>query len=266
MSQIKERILKLLQSSKIDGRYRTIWDLYPNNANYALLAYHSVDHVKAVLNLFEVLRKLSGKGFDKTKLDATYLAAAFHDINHSGYPDSHVSANDGVSDGTNIGYAVEAYMSWAFSQSKNPANMSDVILLIKSTEYPSKNIRIDDPELLELSNMLRDADMLWGTMPGNAEQCMIGLWAERRNAGLADDKLDVLVALTNQIKFIQNYQPLSSAGRTYKNAMFKDAAVAWAEAALYYQRQIEAVNIVNELSDGEALQLAAAIQARSEKQ
>ncbi len=260
MSQIKSKILNLLASTKIDGRYRTLLEHYKLNGIYDKLFYHNTDHVRAVLNLFEVLRKISGKGFEKSKLEAAYLAAVFHDIYHTGKPDTHFDEHAG----NNIGIAVTYFTSWAVTNRnlENPQDyrlVADTILLIKSTEYPNTSTEITDPELRELSYMLRDADMLWGTMPGNAASCMIGMWMERHAAGLETGTIDIAKTLVNQLNFIRNYQPLSAAGRTYKNAMFEDASAAWAAAALEYERQIQAAEIVSELSAAEALQTAHAI-------
>lgn len=257
MSNTKNTILKLLAKTKIEGRYRSILNLYANNPIYPKLTYHNVDHVVSVLNLFEVLRKLSGKGFSKLNLQSAYLAAAFHDIDHSGHPDTHADE----SGATNIGRAIAAFTHW--THRRFDANKSDDVvvtlgagILIKMTEFPNKLPALFDAELNELSNMLRDADILWGTMPGNAEHCMLGLWAEWRNAGLVTDPIDIFDVLTKQIRFIQNYQPLSAAGRAYKNAMFEDASTAWSLAALQYQRQIMAAEAVSALTDDEVLALA----------
>lgn len=263
MSQIKDKIRVLQASTKIDGRYRTIFERnYPANPDYANLHYHNADHVRAVLNLFEVLRKLSGKGFEKIKLEATYLAAVFHDIDHSGHPDTHF---DDVT-GNNIGRAIANFTAWAVANKnmENPDDyrqVADAITLIKSTEYPLTAPEIKDPELRELSNMLRDADMLWGTTPGQAANCMIGMWMERKAAGLEEGKLDIEKVLPAQLNFIRNYQPLSAAGRTYKNAVFEEASTAWALAALQYERQLMAAQVVRELSDAEVLQVAQGIKS-----
>lgn len=255
MSAIKNTIEKLLKNTKISGRYRQILELHKNNPEYAKLTYHNVDHVAAVLNLFEILRKLSGKQFDKAQLYAVELAIAFHDFNHTGHPDSHRDDQNW----NNIIHAIAGFSDWATNQPNMPYQFESLVKdLIEASAYPHTpytHVNID-PELLA---MMRDADILWGMVPGNAEQCMLGMWAERRNVGLETEQIDILKVLTDQINFIQQYQPLSSAGRTFKNAMLVAASNAWALAALQYQRQIEAANIVNQMSDAEVLKLAAAL-------
>lgn len=258
MSQIKDKILKLLANTKIDGRYRTILELYKNNPEYAKLAYHNVDHVKAVLNLFELLRKLSGKGWTKDQLKAAELAIAFHDINHSGHPDTHVG-EDGL---RNLHRAISAFSQWAATQNLSYAIKCEVGDIIEAADFPHVPVtgnRYGANVDAEIIALVRDADMLWGLLPGNAEQCMLGLWAERRNVGLETEEIDILKVTTNQIKFIENFQPYSSAGRTFKNAMMDDGAVAWAHVAIQYQRQIMAAEMVSQMSDEEVLRLAAAM-------
>jgi len=258
MSQIKNKILKLIDNSKIDGRYRTILALYQNNPEYAKLAYHNVDHVIAVLNLFEVLRKLSGKGWSKDQLKAAELAIAFHDINHTGHPDS----REDEKGFTNIHHAIAVFNGWALENRLPRTVHVEAADIIEATAYPpvpTTAARYGASVDTELLNLVRDADMLWGMVPGNAEQCMLGLWAERRNAGLEPDTIDIFKVLTNQIKFIQNYQPLSAAGRTFKNAMTDDANTAWSLVAIQYQRQIMAAEMVSQMTDDEVLRLAAAM-------
>lgn len=260
MSPIKTIILKLLQNTNIAARFRRVLELYKDNAEYAKLAYHNVDHVAAVLNLFEVLRKLTGKQFSKRNLEVAYLAAAFHDINHTGHPDTNFVEHD-----NNISLACRRFREWAEIENNLDSEIADdVTMLIYRTQYPREHAaftetRVPTGELAELADMLCDADMLWGTMPGNAEPCMLGMWAERRNADLESEEIDILKILTNQIKFIQSYVPRSAVGRKYKKAMFDDASAAWALVALQYQRQIEAAEVVKELSDTQVLTLNAAM-------
>jgi hypothetical protein len=272
MSQLKERILKLLANTDISGRHRKILDLYQDNPTYPNLTYHNVDHVKSVLNLFEVLRKLSGQQFDKQQLQAAEVATAFHDINHSGHPDT---------DSDNIPKAIAAFLTFRGYESGQAMDMAmlgsdeltgdykcheDTLTVgfIQGTAYPHYNEELNYLEMREVDRevlaMVRDADMLWGLMPGNAEHCMMGLWNERLNAGLETDKLDILDRLTKQIKFIQSYNPLSAAGRTFKSALFVDATNAWATVALQYQRELDAIELVQSLSDDKVLELAKAIQ------
>ena len=261
MSQLKQRILKLLASTDISGRHRKILQLYPNNPVYANLTYHNADHVASVLNLFEVLRKLSNQGFSKTALRNVETAIAFHDLNHSGRPDP----DSLIDDEDNIGRTTSAFVDWAEETNYPMKERLTVYQLIRATAWPRgydgfRYIPVEC-EQRELVAMMQDADMLWGLMPGNAEQSMLGMWKERRAADLETGELDVFELLTKQIKFIQSYAPLSSAGRSFKNAMFVAASEAWALVSLQYQRELNIAEMVKDMSDAEVLQLAQATRA-----
>lgn len=266
MSQLKAKILTHIASTDLSGRYRTALKVSEQNPEYKKLYFHSLEHIKSVLNLFDILRRLSGKGFNKQLIKAGHLAAAFHDAGHSGHPDPHIS-EDGRG---NVARAVYQFTRWALEQRLDSELMNNVTLLIWSTEYPAREgspAETMSPELREISDMLRDADMLWGTMPGNAEACMFGLFAERREAGLEVPTLedgvkpDIKTILVNQIKFVQSYVPRSNAGRSYKNAMFDQASESWATAALEFERQMIWSDEVNKMPSDEVLRLAGALQA-----
>ncbi len=251
MSVTKAKILKLLSNTRIHTRYRSILNRYRENPEYAKLAYHNTNHVIAVLNLFEVLRKLSGKGFSKHLLDQVYLAIAFHDIEHSGHPDLATGA-DGKK---NIVRALDAFEQWRESDTITDEQAAIVAFVIRSTQYPSMpGLSCSSAELAELANMVRDADMLWGLMPGNAGACMLGMRAEREAVGLPVEQ-DTLICLKNQIEFIKDYKPHSSTGRMFKNALFEDASTAWAEAALAEERRRMIIAQTTQISSSLASQL-----------
>lgn len=281
MSQNKDKILKLLANTSIEGRVRPILKRYELAPNYEQLTYHNAKHVASVLNLFEILRKLSGMHFEKSLLEAAELAIAFHDINHSGSPDTVVDDNGQG----NIERALSAFRTWRESNKIGEQQAMYVELLIWATRYPQMPHAADcaerkdcvfthddiiffghDHAFTKVMHMIQDADMLWGTMPGNAEQCMLGLVTERRHAGIDDGEFDILKTLVNQINFIKKYEPLSAAGRVYKNAMFEAATEAWAHVALQYQRQLEAAEVVKNLSDSQVLALAAAMRPAIKQQ
>jgi len=251
-SQITAKILKLLDSTDITGRYRTHLNTYRDGRDYAKLAYHNSGHVSQVLNLFEVLRKLSGKGFSKIDLKRAELAIVFHDADHSGHPDSYVD-DYGM---RNVHRAHRHFLKWAEENNLPESEQVIIANYIHMTEYPISGDWSVHPQVNEeLVGLIRDADCLWGMMPGNAEMCMLGLWAERRNVGLEADEIDIRKVLTNQVKFLGNYQPHSVVGRTFRNAMADSAGLAFATVAMEYQRQLMAADMISELSDDEVLRL-----------
>lgn len=256
MSQTTDKFIKLMDNTDITGRYRTHLNTYRDGKDYAKLAYHNTAHVSQVLNLFEVLRKFSGQGFAKADLKRIELAIVFHDADHSGHPDSFVD-DYGM---RNIHRAQRHFYKWADSVGLH--NNEQVIIgnYISMSEFPLSGDWFKHPESnRDLINLFRDADALWGMMPGNAEACMLGLWAERRNAGLEADEIDILKVLTNQVKFLGTYEPLTAAGRAFRNAMADKAAAAFAQVAMEYQRQLMAADMVTEMSDDEVLRLRDAI-------
>lgn len=251
-SQTTAKILKLLDNTDISGRYRVHLNTYRTGHSYAKLAYHNVGHVSQVLNLFEVLRKLSGQHFSKIDLKRVELALAFHDADHNGHPDS-VTDDEGK---RNIHRAIEHFQNWAARNNIAKDEQDIVAAYIAGTEFPITGDFAGHPAVVtELVCLMRDADCLWGMMPGNAEMCMLGLWAERRNVGLEPDEIDILKVLTNQVKFLGKYEPWSGAGRTFRNAMADVAAEAFAMVAMEYQRQIMAADAVQAMSDDEVLAL-----------
>lgn len=266
MTQLKSKILAHIASTDISGRYRTAIAVSLANPNYEKLYYHNEQHIKSVLNLFEVFRKMAGKSFKKEHLEAAYLAAVFHDAGHSGHPDTHVS-EDGL---MNVPRAVYQFTRWAMDQKLDDMLMSETALLIWSTEYPEREdslIQAMTAEQREVSDMLRDADMLWGTMPENADACMLGMYAERREAGLKVPTLedgvkpDTKEILVGQIRFVQSYIPLTNSGRSFKNAMFQDACARWAESTLNLDRQMMWADDVSKMDEAQVLQLASALQS-----
>lgn len=247
-----DKILKLLDTTDISGRYRVHLNTYRTGHSYAKLAYHNVGHVSQVLNLFEVLRKLSGQHFSKIDLKRAELALAFHDADHNGHPDN-VADDEGK---RNIHRAIEHFQRWADDNNVSREEQDIVASYIAATEYPISGDFAEHPEVqVGLVALMRDADCLWGMMPGNAEMCMLGLWVERRNVGLENDEVDILKILTNQVKFLGKYTPWSAAGRTFRNAMADTAALAFGTVAMEYQRQLMAADAVQAMSDDEVLAL-----------
>ena len=256
MNPLKDRILKLLANTDITGRHRKIFDLYPTNPYYENLAYHNVSHVKGVLNLFEVLRKLSNQGFSKTALRNVETAIAFHDLNHCGRsdPDSSIDGAD------NISRAAVAFVNWA-EETKYPVKERlSVYQLIRATAWPRgfDGFRYNgqEGEYRELAAMMQDADILWGMVDQSAEQCMLGMWQERFNVGLEEGTIDIFKTLETQLKFIQQYEPVSKAGKIFKHVMFTQASETWATVALDYERNLMLATMVSEMPDDEVVKLS----------
>lgn len=223
MNEVRATIQKLLEVTvNPQDNYPKIFDLYPENPVYDRLHYHTVEHVIAVMRLFTVLRLLRGQFFDTKHVMIAELALAFHDINHTGHSDTFV--ND-------YGWGNISFALATLGRHKKKCGTLDVPLIasyIEATEYPHKDL----PEVIALLDtdvlaLVRDADILWGMLPGCAEQSMVGLWRERFDAGIDRVMPSPQQMLDRQLKFIHEYVPFSQAGRSFKDAMMEEAVAAW---------------------------------------
>ena len=254
MSFNKEQMLEIYQTNlqRYEGpQWQDIFALYEAQPNYATLTYHNVDHVKSVMALADLMAKLEPL---PKELNVHFITArtalAYHDLGHSGHNDAHVGA-DGKD---NIDRAIAMT---AEHRTDSPNQL--VLDYIAATRYPMfEGLPGETNETVV--NLIRDADMLWGLLPGNAEQSMLGLWLEQVASGAVEDKpCDIIALLTRQINFIGDYQPLSRGGRLFKHAFWVKSTEAWSLVALEFLRQIEAAKAVEEMSDSDLLRLQAAI-------
>lgn len=229
------QVLDLIAAARSHERYSEILSHHRTFPNYEHLHYHNEKHVAAVLNLFEVLVRLSGRDFPQSHISSAELAIAFHDIGHTGHPDLH---DDGRS-GNNIVRALLIFYQSPYSYSGKKTNL--VATLIELTKYPHEPIDSEAMALftacefnLELLYMVRDADILWGMLPGCAEQSMIGLWKERKAAGLEEGEMDPRALLKRQLEFIRSYVPYSKPGQVFKSDILEIAEACWRAVAAKY--------------------------------
>lgn len=251
-------VIELSRNNSTDGHFADVLDLYTQNPVYPKLAYHNVDHVVSVLSLFGLLLRMSPKDpTDGYHLAAARTALAFHDIDHSGHGDSVLDEN-GLN---NIDRAIARYLDYIIDGGLTVTQQQQdlVVGYICATQYPpieTLDVALD-PKVVAL---IRDADMLWGMMPGNQEQCMLGLWMEQVNSGaVPNEPCDIEQLLVRQIGFIRDYKPGSRAGSAFKSAFWVEATENWAMVALEFMRQEEAARMVSAMADGEVLQLRSAI-------
>ena len=263
MSYNKEKMrdrlaLELSKNNATDGRHSDILVLYPNNPHYPKLTYHNTEHVVSVLALFALLLKMSPKEpCDGYHLAAATTALAFHDVDHSGQSDT-VLDEDGL---TNIDRACARYLDYVIDNGLPvPQRQQDLVVgYIRATQYPYVET-LDEALDFRMVNLIRDADLLWGMMPGNQEQSMLGLWMEQVNCGaIPNEPCDIQPLLVRQINFIKDYKPASRAGSAFKSAFWVEATESWAMVALEFMRQEEAAKMVSAMADGEVLQLRSAI-------
>lgn len=225
------QMLDLIATSKVPaGRYDEIFNLYRAMPNYRHLHYHNVEHVEAVLTLFRTLvamTLLTPASFPAEQLEAAELAVAFHDISHSGRPDSARDAGGW----NNVMRALVELSRWNTVHGKKVPiiRACDYIEITEFPHQPFDELLLDGGMNVELACMIRDADILWGMLPGCAEQSMIGLWKERKAVGLEEGELDAVQLLSRQLSFINNYAPQSAAGQIFKDLMLVPATLAWVD-------------------------------------
>jgi len=242
MSQLNKAQLLAMQANSLRtaNRYKRYATYLETPEDQERLPYHNSEHMLAVTALAVTLCKM-----DSTKPSpALLLAAAAHDLGHLGRPDSYRDA-DGLG---NIDHAVRmlesANMKFGLPKGTTEQDFEDAKVLIRATEYRlSPTILGCDPRLEYSIRILRDADILWGLFPENHTRVFVGLFLERlRNTpseDLTEDDKSIEVALTNQIRFIQGYQPHSQPGRVLKRLLEEESAVAWSGQALEIMRQQE---------------------------
>ena len=262
MSYNKEKILELIEKNR--ARYRATtsphaaaFDLYRTQSNYEQLTYHNVDHVIDVVSLYDLLIKMDNLDRMNADMVSARTALIYHDVGHSGHPDN-VEGEDGRD---NIERAVTLASQHLLEQdpSTSDRQLYAICNYIRSTRYPAPSEDFNGIDTRVVDYMV-DADILWGLLPGNAEQSMLGLWIEQVNSGATENKpCDIEALLTRQIKFIQTYQPATRAGRHFKQALFVQASEAWALVALEFLRQQELAQAVETMADEELLRLHSAI-------
>lgn len=241
MSQLNKTQLLAMQANSLHAanRYKRYAAYLETPEDQERLPYHNSEHMLAVTALAVTLCKMAG-----TKPShALLLAAATHDLGYLGRPDSYRDV-DGLG---NIDHAVRmlesANMKFGLPKGTTEQDFEDAKVLIRATEYPHADLLGCDPRLEYSIRILRDADILWGLFPENRTRVFVGLFLERlRNIpseDLTENDKSIEVALTNQIRFIQGYQPYSQPGRVLKRVLEEESAVAWSEHALEIMRQQE---------------------------
>lgn len=248
MRQINKVQLLSMQANsvKVANRYKRYAEYLETPEDRERLTYHNSTHMLGVLATVLTLCKISGT----TASPALMLAAAAHDLGHLGRPDEYRDV-DGMG---NIDHAVRmlesAVMKFGLPSGTSDENLQDAIVLIRATEFPHVNLNGCDPRLEQSIRILRDADILWGLFPENRMQTFAGLFLERlRNtlmAELSEADKSIEVALTRQIKFIQNYIPHTPEARQLKRVLEEESAVAWAAMALEFMRQQELHKLITQ--------------------
>lgn len=269
MSYNKEKMLERLERSLqryrvnendpvAPGSFRAIDEFYRRQPGYEQRAYHNYHHVISVTALFDLLAKIDDAS--QSQISEVFIARKailLHDVGHSGWPDSYVSPEDGLD---NIERAIKLTREFLTQEQMSEDYQQQVCEYVALTRYPIDPAAPTGQTSEQVVALMRDADILWGLMPENAEQSMLGLWLEQVASGAAPDApCDIEALLMRQIHFIRDYKPLSPAGQHFKAAFYIQGTEAWAHVALEFMRQVEAAKAVEELSDHDLLRLSSAI-------
>lgn len=261
MSFNKETMLEQIEKSRTRYRNpRSDWSnrlaLYEECPHYERLTYHNADHVRDVMALFDLLCKIQGLPTEMgPEINAARMALTYHDIDHNGLSDVVVD-EQGLD---NIERAVARMRAEELS-TYTPVQLEHMADYLRNTRYPASESTIGSNCHPVVVALMRDADILWGLLPGNYEQSMLGLWMERVNSGAEENKrCDIEALLIRQIHFIRDYKPLSRAGRHFKQAFYIKATEGWALVALEFMRQQQAAQAVSDMADEEVLVLHTAI-------
>ncbi len=264
MSFNKETMLEQIEKSRT--RYRNPQSSWPDRLaryedcpHYERLTYHNADHVRDVMALFDLLCKIQDLPAELNDEVATArLALTYHDIDHSGLSDAAVDENGLDNIERAIGRMKEL-LSESFVR-HTPAQFNVLADYVRNTRYPAPESPVGPNCHPLIVALMRDADVLWGLLPGNYEQSMLGLWMERVNSGAEEDKpCDIEKLLIRQIHFIRDYEPLTRAGHHFKQAFYVQATEGWALVALEFMRQKQAAEAVSDMADEEVLVLRQAI-------
>lgn len=243
-----------LKQNPLGEKLQIVLDAYPEYRSPEF-SYHNAAHARSVLAVFDLLVKLEGIELHSNLRHAARQAIVYHDIDHMGTPDSH-HADDGR---TNIERALDVFGK-LYTPGADDELFHLIHYFIEYTEFPHTPVGEEEP-YPEIVGLIRDADILWGLFPENFEVTLLGIWLEQIESGYNTEKkpCDIEALLVNQIKFIQQYEPYSKAGKQLKNALFNQATEGWATVALEFLRQMEAAEMVSEMATDQVFGLHKAI-------
>lgn len=169
--------MELLTNSEFEARLNGFCEQYnlmeyrewirTNNSVRGMSHYHSCFHMDGVTIL--AMSLLPETATDRDSIFCLLAAAMIHDMDHS---------LGEFEDNINIQNAIAALRDWTWNQphdSDFKRLLPDIERMIYITEYPYSDLRVPQTEY---EKALRDADILWGVMPGRAVTIVEGLREE----------------------------------------------------------------------------------------
>lgn len=156
------------------------WIIENSQSNH--LPYHNLNHLLTVLKYCDYIS--NGELIYYDKRGELYLAALFHDVNHSGGK---------LSDDLNVLNAMESFKVFSDQENLNVSFSNKVMSLIECTQYP---YHIPYEDLTLNHKIIRDADMM---------QAFEYNWIHQSTLGLASEfNIPVVDFMAKQRVFLEN--------------------------------------------------------------
>jgi predicted metal-dependent HD superfamily phosphohydrolase len=198
MSELIKNGIEIIQSEPLLKRAFK-WIIENSTSNH--LPYHNLNHLLTVLKYCDYIATGEMVYYDNRM--ELYLAALFHDVNHSGGK---------LSDEENIRDAKESYVLFCMNDAQiyNKTIHDKVASLINCTQYPY-HVPFDDLTLHH--KIIRDADMM---------QAFEYNWIHQTTLGLATESGKTFKDfIKSQRTFLENVTFYTPTALEYKNKRWK---------------------------------------------
>jgi len=202
--EFENRLVQLCSEHNLLS-YR-LW-IQTNNVVRGTSPYHSNLHMDGMALLSHELLMQTNPDADKDSVFCLLAATLIHDMDHT---------LGEYSDNVNIQNAISAFRDWVWAQ---PAEsdfkrlQARIENLIYMTEFPyvSERTPVDVCE-----KVIRDADILWGVMPGRAVVIVEGLRNELINKfPQYADETKLVSFVYDRIDFLRACEFFTHAGKSY---------------------------------------------------
>lgn len=195
MNKDKEKLENTVNTKRYEAVKELLKDIFPNSSPECLLSsfekdngslnpYHNLQHcysvmltAKFIIDREEDIRRK----FTKKEIDSLLIAAMFHDVQHTGFPDTVRPEN--------IDRAMESFYNFLENHIEDSRDITITPLLveslIESTRYPHRDFDISEDKK-ELYFIIRDSDLVASHSFKDKHIFLQGL--ERETGNKSDDK------------------------------------------------------------------------------
>lgn len=161
------------------------------------MPYHNINHLLTVLKYCDYIAEGEGVYYDQRL--PLWLAALFHDVNHSGGE---------LSDDINIKNARNAFMKFADQEDLDIELIKEVGAIINATEFPYASA-LPHSNISKLQTIIRDADLM---------QQFESNWIYQATLGLAkENNIPVEEFIPRQRIFLEDIKFLTETARKFKS-------------------------------------------------